>query len=175
MKLYSFFSMIKLHFLLSYYIFTMTCCKKSLGLLIIRLGLGVFLLMGGIGKIMGATPEMMNMIGGAAHNLGLTFLSTDVWFRLAASGEVIAGLCLILGIFLPLAALLTVIIMIVAFVGAHGMDMQKGMVDIIFLTTALGLGFAGPGKYSLKSLLCKSCDSTCTCTPKTDNKEVITA
>jgi uncharacterized membrane protein YphA (DoxX/SURF4 family) len=38
-------------------------CKKNIGLLIIRLALGGLLLMGGLGKIMGASPEMMNMIG----------------------------------------------------------------------------------------------------------------
>jgi putative oxidoreductase len=168
--------MIKLHFLLSYYIFTMTCCKKSLGLLIIRIGFGAFFLMGGIGKIMGATPEMMNMIGGAAHGLGLTFLPTNVWFRLAAGGEVLAGLLFVLGIFLPFAALIAVIIMLVAFFGAHNGDMQQGMSALAFLIASLGLGIAGPGKYSLKSLLCKSCDKWCTtgaCAPKQDTKEVV--
>ena len=101
----------------------MTCCKKSIGLLIIRLGFGAFFLMGGITKLM--KPEMADMIGGAAHGLGLTFLSPEVWFWLAAGGEVIVGLTFLLGIFLPLGSLLAVIIMLVAFFGAHNGNMQE--------------------------------------------------
>jgi uncharacterized membrane protein YphA (DoxX/SURF4 family) len=66
----------------------MNCCNNTnIGLLIIRLGFGAFFLMGGITKIM--NPEMADMIGGAAHGLGLTFLPTTVWFWLAAGGEVV--------------------------------------------------------------------------------------
>ncbi len=100
--------------------------------------------MAGITKIMGATAETMNFIGGAAHTMGLTFLSVDIWFWLAAGGETLAGLIFILGIFLPLGSFLVMVIMVVAFIGAHKMDMQSGMIDVIFFITALGLGFTGP-------------------------------
>lgn len=141
----------------------MTCCKKSIGLLIIRIGFGAFFLMGGITKLM--NPEMADMIGGAAHGIGLTFLPTTVWFWLAAGGEVLAWLTFLLGIFLPLGSLLAVIIMLVAFFGAHSGNMQEGMSSLAFLIASLGLWFAGPGKYSLKALCCKwsnNCDTNCT-------------
>ena len=133
----------------------MTCCKKSIGLLIIRLWFGAFFLMWWITKLM--HPEMADMVGGAAHALGLTFLPTTVWFWLAATGETLTGLLFILGIFLPLGALLAVIIMLVAFFGALKGDMQQWMSAIAFLIASLGLGFTGPGKYSLKNLCCKKC------------------
>ncbi len=151
------------------------CCKKSLGLWIIRLGLGWLLLMAGISKIMGAGPEMIGFVGGAAHQLGLTFLSQEVWFWLAAISETVAGILFIWWLFLPVASLLTIVVLGVAF-ASKGMNLQAGMIDIIFITTALGLGVAGPGKYSLKSLLCKSCDTwACTtgCAPKKDSQEVV--
>lgn len=107
---------------------------------------------------MSASPEMMNMIGGAAHNVGLTFLSTTVWFWLAAIGETLAGAIFLLGLFLPLGSLLTVIIMTVAFVWAHKANMQEGMSALFLGVVSLGMGFAGPGKYSLKSLFSKKCD-----------------
>ena len=43
------------------------------------------------------------------------------------------------------------------------------MSAIAFLVASLGLGFAGPGKYSIKSLCDKKCtDGSCgtSCTPK---------
>ena len=130
--------------------------------------------MGGITKLM--HPEMIDMVGGAAHAVGLTFLSTTVWFWLAAVGETLAGLIFILGIFLPLGSLLAVIIMIVAFFGAMKGDMQQGMSAIAFFIASLGLGFTGPGKYSLKSLCCKSSDKDCSsgeCSPKKETQEVV--
>lgn len=140
----------------------MTCCKKSIGLLIIRIGFGAFFLMWGITKLM--SPEMADMIGGAAHGIWLTFLPTNVWFWLAAGGEVLAWLTFLLGIFLPLGSLLAVIIMLVAFFGAHSGNMQEWMSALAFLIASLGLWFAGPGKYSLKALCCKwsnNCDTNC--------------
>ena len=151
------------------------CCKKSLGLWIIRLGLGWLLLMAGISKIMGAGPEMIGFIGWVAHQLGLTFLSQEVWFWLVAVSETVAGILFIWWLFLPFASLLTIVILGIAFV-SKGMNLQAGMIDIIFVTTALGLGIAGPGKYSIKSLLCKSCDTwecATKCTPKKETQEVV--
>jgi len=146
----------------------MTCCKKSIGLLIIRLWFWAFFLMWGITKLM--HPEMADMVWGAAHALGLTFLPTTVWFWLAATWETLTGLLFILGIFLPLGAVLAIIIMLVALFWAHKGDMQQWMAAITFLIASLGLGFTWPGKYSLKSLCCKKCSTNnCTTnnTPKT--------
>ncbi len=121
--------------------------------------------------------EMADMIGGAAHRLGLTFLPTTVRFWIAAGGEVVVWLTFLLGIFLPLGAILAAIIMLVAFFWAHNGNMQEWMAAISFLISSVGLGFAGPGNYSLKNLCCKwnnTCNTDCT-QKNTTPKEVISA
>ncbi len=158
-----------------FFYYNYMCCKKSLGLLVIRLGLGWLLLMAGVSKIMWAGPEMIGFIGWVAHQLGLTFLSQEVWFWLVAVSETVAGILFIWWLFLPLASLLTIIVLSVAFV-SKGMDIKAGMIDIIFVTTALGLGIAGPGKYSIKTLCCKSSNKECSsgeCSPKKETQEVV--
>lgn len=148
-------------YFLVFYISMMKNCKhgNSIWLLVLRLGFGAFLLMGGIMKIM--HPEMADMIWWAAHALGLTFLSTTVWFWLAAIGETLAGFLFVIGACLPIASLLTIIIMIVAFFGALHGDMQQGMSAITFFIAALGLAFTGPGAWSIKALCTKCKDGNC--------------
>lgn len=133
-------------------------CKhnKNIGLLIIRLGMGAMFLMAGIMKLTAITPDMIAQIGGAAHSVGLTFLSQTARFWIASVAEVVAGVLLVIGFFVPVASFLIIVIMAVAF-AAMGYDMQMGMPLLMFAVTALGLGFTGPGKWSLKGLCCKSC------------------
>ena len=38
-----------------------------------------------------ATPEMVQFIGGAAHQIGLTFLSIETWFEIVKYSEVVGG------------------------------------------------------------------------------------
>ncbi len=143
-------------------------CKhnKNIGLLIIRLGVGVLFLMGGIMKVTAVGPEMIAGVGGAAHSIGLTFLSQTVWFWMAAIGEIVAGVLFIAGFLVPLASLLAIIIMFVAF-ASMGYNMQTGMITVIFAITSLGLGFTGPGMWSLKGLCCKKCVQGGACCPTT--------
>lgn len=138
-------------------------CKhnKNIGLLIIRLGIGIIFLMGGVMKVTGAGPDMIAMVGGAAHTIGLTFLSQTVWFWLATIGELVAGVLLIIGFLVPVASFLIVIIMAVAFAAMGYANMQMmGMPIIMYAVVALGLGFTGPGMWSLKGLCCKKCCGT---------------
>lgn len=88
-------------------------------------------------------------------------MSTEVWFWLAAIGELVAGILLVVGLFLPVAGALVVIIMLVAFFGAHAGSMQSGMAALTFLIAGLGLGIAGPGKYSLAAFCCKKSGKNC--------------
>lgn len=62
-------------------------CNKILGG--VRIIMGLWMLVMGIMKL-GANPEMMEMVGGAGHMLGLTFLSTITWFWIATIGEILA-------------------------------------------------------------------------------------
>gem|GEM_PF-3592716 len=50
----------------------------------------------GIMKL-GADAQTMEMVGGAAHGFGLTFLSAVSWFWIATIGEILAGLFLVSG------------------------------------------------------------------------------
>lgn len=142
------------------FIIVILMCKnaKFLGMLIIRLWIGWVLLMAGLGKIMSASPEMIANIGWVAHSLGGSFLSTTVWFRLVAWGEALAGLLFIIGLCVPVASLLTVIIMTVAFFAVHQWNIQEGMSALLVGVVSLWLGFTGPWMWSIKWLCRKSCN-----------------
>lgn len=121
----------------------------DIGLLILRLGLGIMFLYHGAPKIFGG-PDMWAKIGGAAGNFGITFAPV-FWGFMAAVAEFGGGLCLILGLFMKPAMMLLVINMIVAssshFAGGQGLAGASHAIEngIVFLS----LIFIGPGKYSL--------------------------
>lgn len=121
--------------------------------------MGVIFLMAGVMKLMAVSPEMVAQVGGAAHTIGLTFLSQTVWFWIASIAEVLAGVLLIAGFLVPVASFLIIVIMAVAF-ASMGYNMQMGMPLIMYAITALGLGFTGPGMWSVKGLCCKGCSAT---------------
>ncbi len=122
----------------------------DLGLLLLRLGLGIAFLLHGIPKIMGG-PEKWQGLGGAMSMLGITFAPV-FWGFLAALSEALGGALLILGIFFRPACLFLAITMAVAL----NMHIAKGDTfavyshaledGIVFLCLIL----IGPGKYVLK-------------------------
>ena len=69
---------------------------SDLGLLIIRLGLGIMFIMHGYPKLTGG-PEMWEKIGGAMGNVGINFLPV-FWGFLAAFAEAVGGLLFALGL-----------------------------------------------------------------------------
>ncbi|OED37703.1 hypothetical protein AB834_01435 [PVC group bacterium (ex Bugula neritina AB1)] len=69
----------------------------NLGLLILRLGLGVLFIFHGFPKII-AGPASWLSLGGAMSSLGINFLPT-FWGFLAASSEFFGGIFLVLGLF----------------------------------------------------------------------------
>lgn len=124
---------------------------KDLGLLLLRVGLGIVFLMHGIPKIMGG-PEKWQGLGGAMGMLGITFAPV-FWGFMAALSEALGGALLILGIFFRPACLFLAITMAVA------LNMHIGRGDtfavyshaledgIVFLCLIL----IGPGKYVMKA------------------------
>lgn len=125
--------------------------KKSislnLGLLIIRLGIGLsFAFNHGYSKISGG-PETWEKLGANISYTGLDFAHI-FWGFMAAFAEFGGGLLLALGLLTRPAALLIACTMLVAIL----MHMSKGQPyshALEMLSVAIGLALTGAGKYSL--------------------------
>lgn len=125
---------------------------EDVGLLILRLGVGIaFIVFHGWRKIAGG-PEAWAQTGGAMDAVGIGFGHTFFGF-LAAFAESVGGLCIALGLFFRPACLLVMLTMIVA-TNMHVVTGRGGpahaLKNAFFL---FGLFFVGPGKYSLDALL----------------------
>lgn len=124
--------------------------RLDIGLLIIRIGLGVMFIMHGLPKITGG-PERWEKLGGAMSNLGIDFLPV-VWGFLAAFAEFFGGIFLIFGLmWAPATLMLFFTMFVAALVHINNGDGFKGYahaveVGIVFL----GLFFTGPGKYIIR-------------------------
>ena len=122
---------------------------SDLGLLILRLGLGIMFIMHGYPKLTGG-PEMWEKIGGAMGNVGINFLPV-FWGFLAAFAEAVGGLLFALGLlFRPTAFALAFTMLIAALVHLSGGEGVMGAshaieVGIVFF----GFILVGPGKYSI--------------------------
>ena len=122
---------------------------RDLGLLILRIGIGIMFMIHGWPKIAGGA-EMWTAIGGSMTNLGIDFAPT-FWGFMAAFAEFFGGLFLALGLFWRPVLMLLVITMIVAAI--HHLTAGDGIggsshaieAGIVFF----GLIFIGPGRYSL--------------------------
>lgn len=107
----------------------------------LRLGLGI--MFGGPG------------IQGFAKNLsGLGFTPAVFWAHLAAYSELIAGLCLIVGVCVRLATIPLIVFIVTAGYKVHlskGFFLQKGGYEYTFiiLCALISLLIAGPGKLSI--------------------------
>lgn len=122
---------------------------RNTGLLILRIGLGVMMMVHGLPKIMGG-PTGWEGLGGSMKVIGIGFLPT-FWGFMAAISEGLGGFLLILGLFFRPVNLLLVFTMIIAalvhFGKGDGLDGASHAIElgIVFLS----LIFIGPGKYSI--------------------------
>jgi putative oxidoreductase len=128
----------------------------STGLLIIRLIFGLTFAAHGAQKLFGwfGGPGL-NGFAGWLESMGLKPAKFQAF--LASVGELVAGLLLAFGLWLPLAAALMVVTMIVAIAKVHG---AKGYLaaggyeyNMAIMAVAVGLAFTGPGDYTLLSLV----------------------
>jgi putative oxidoreductase len=128
--------------------------NKDIGLLIIRVGIGL-IMMGfhGYGKITGGT-EMWSMVGGSMKNLGLDFAPV-MWGFLAAFAEFVCSILLVLGVLFRPAALILAFTMFVAVINhlnlpadnpASGWQGASHAMEL--LCVYVGLFFAGSGRYA---------------------------
>jgi putative oxidoreductase len=125
----------------------------DLGLLILRVGIGIMFTLHGYPKLIGG-PEVWEKLGGSMKLVGLDFAPT-FWGLLAAIAEAVGGQLLAIGLFFRLACALLLGTMLVATVQhvRSGDDFQvySHALEAAFLF--LGLLFSGPGRFSLDQLL----------------------
>lgn len=126
--------------------------QSDLGLLILRLCLGLFLAYHGYNKVFGAN----GLSGTAAWFASIGFRWPSVQARLAAGTEVGAGLLFAVGLLTPLAAAGIIGIMIVAIVASHWkvgffvfLPGQGWEYCATIAVGALAVGAMGPGAWSL--------------------------
>ena len=123
-----------------------------LGLLILRIGIGIMFMLHGAPKLLGG-PEQWEKQGQVMQNFGINFLPT-FWGFMAGFAEFAGGLCLVFGILWVPACILLLLTMIVAatmhiskgdgFTGySHAVESGILFVSLIFI---------GPGRYRIRKL-----------------------
>lgn len=129
--------------------------SKDAGLLILRLGVGLsMMIFHGLGKIKGG-PEVWEKIGGNMGNLGIDFFPV-FWGFMAAFSEFFGSFFLIVGFFFKPATVLLAFTMLVASIvhlslpaGAENAGWKGASHAIELLTVYVALFFIGPGKYRI--------------------------
>ena len=130
---------------------------RDFGLLLLRLGAGLFMFIGhGWGKIV-AGPEQWEGLGGTMELIGITFLPV-VWGFMAALAESVAAVLLAVGFLTRTAALLLIGTMgMAAFMHLSRGDglFGQGSAEMALLYGFIFLTFfiTGPGKYSVDALM----------------------
>ncbi len=123
---------------------------RNTGLLIIRIGLGIMMMMHGFPKLSGGVETWIK-IGGTMKLIGIDFFPLG-WGFMAAATEAIGGLFLLLGLFFRPVTILLIFTMIMASL-VHLLDPKEGVMDashaIELGVVFLGLVFLGPGRYSI--------------------------
>lgn len=122
---------------------------RNTGLLVLRVGLGVMMIVHGFPKLAGG-PTGWEGLGGSMKVVGISFLPI-FWGLMAAVAEAVGGLFLILGIFFrPVNVLLVVTMLIATLVHINKGDGIGGASHAIELGIVFfSLLFIGPGKYSI--------------------------
>lgn len=122
---------------------------RNLGLLIIRVGLGIMFIYHGFPKLAGGT-KTWEEVGSATKYVGIHFWPL-AWGLLAAVVEVFGGFLLIIGLaFRPVCILMLINLIVAAFMhfglGDGIMGASHAIEDAIAFA---GLIFIGPGSYSV--------------------------
>ena len=124
----------------------------DVGLLVLRLGIGIMFIFFGLQKVLGG-PERWEELGQAMGTFGITF-APALWGLMASLAELVGGLLLLLGVFTREAALFLLITMVVAaaWLLSVGAGLQKAAHAIDMGIVFLAVLIAGPGRLSLSSL-----------------------
>ena len=121
-------------------------------LLVIRLAAGVIFVIHGYGKLFGTAPGMTAFTG-MVEKLG--FPAPGLFAYLAALTEFLGGIALILGVFVPPAAALLAIVMLVAWGAVKKFALPAGDADLSLLAISIALFMTGAGKHTIMSLMGK--------------------
>lgn len=134
------------------------CDCRSIGLLVLRIGVGVILVMHGYGKLFGHAPGMTAFTGMVT---GMGFPLPGLFAWLAALSEFVGGLALLLGVFTSVAAVFTAIVMLVALFMVKKFAFPMADPDLALLAGIIAIGCMGPGRYSLAK--CFGMSKGCAC------------
>ncbi|MBF0252328.1 MAG: DoxX family protein [Candidatus Omnitrophica bacterium] len=130
--------------------------KKNIGLLIIRVGLGIMFIIHGYPKIT-AGPEVWAKLGGAMGVLGIKIFPV-FWGFMAAASEFMGGILLIAGVaFIPACAFMGFTMLVAASMHlAVGDGLGKTSHAIELMIVFIGLMLIGPGDIVITKLLNKN-------------------
>ncbi len=122
---------------------------KDVGLLIMRVGLGLIFMRHGYGKITGSTASWL-WLGNQMANLGITFAPL-FWGFCAASTEFFGGIALVGGFGTRIAAFLLSCVMFVASIHHITKGDSFGYLShpLSLLFVFIGIMVAGGGRYSI--------------------------
>ncbi|SHJ48480.1 putative oxidoreductase [Hymenobacter daecheongensis DSM 21074] len=125
----------------------------DLGLLLLRIGIGVMFTIHGYPKLMGG-PEQWTQVGGAMKAIGLNF-APAFWGFMAAVAEAVGGQLLALGLFFRVACglLLSTMLMATIMHLTNGDDFGSYSHALESAILFLGLLLIGPGRLSLDQVL----------------------
>ena len=126
------------------------CLNRSLGLVLIRVAVGLVFFMHGWQKI-GNVPMVEGMMASFGLPQGTGFFIA--WL------EVIGGLSLILGIMTRVFGLAFGIEMLVAFflTGGASKGYRPHELELVLMLLSFGLALTGSGRYSLYKMECNDC------------------
>lgn len=121
----------------------------ELGILILRVGIGVLSLGHGLPKLMGGISEWRRL-GSATHAVGIYFLPV-MWGFLAACAELFGGIAFILGLGTRIACIPLIGTMIVAFFmhKKNGDPFYISSFSLTLLVVFVAFLFMGSGSLSL--------------------------
>lgn len=126
---------------------------SNLGILVLRLGLGIMFIAHGLQKSFGlfGGPGIKGFSGMLS---GLGFVPATFWAYVAAYTELVGGILLIAGIQVRLVSSLLLILIIIAAIKVHlgkGFFLSNGGFEYTFVIAAicLALILLGPGKFSV--------------------------
>ncbi|MEK7563945.1 MAG: DoxX family protein [Patescibacteria group bacterium] len=136
------------------------CLNKNLGLLIIRLVVGVVFIYAGYMKF-----SSVEQTAGFFSAIGLN----TSWVYVIALAELVGGILMVLGLFTRIAGLWLTGVMIGAiYLVTWNMGFAASQLPMLLLFTSLGLAMTGAGKWSLDSHMpwgkcdnCENCAGVC--------------